>query len=382
MLIGTFAGNPFLSSFALGDFGAAAKKKKAAKAKKVAKVVKAAKAVKAAHVAKAVAASTPQTVAISPEVAKRLQAALVQLGKVTGSATLKAIKVDGAPGAKTATAVNLAFTRHIGPGQAAAQYRTGRLPLDYIKANATALASLIEAEVRRRGAAVVPASTVKKSQPLTKTSAAAAMKKAVAAKTKAAKAAAKKTAAKAKSDHKKLFARNAATRAAVFKTRAAAKKKRAAALKASNPAAAKQLEQEAASDEAVADAGARDAEKYLTEVRAADGEAAAAAEEEAQASGAVQAAAVEAKEAAAVATTEAVQATQAADTPQAVVTTLPTEQSTEMIPGGGGESTFAKYKVPIIGAGVGILGLLAILMLNKKKPAPTMAGARRRRGRR
>lgn len=96
-------------------------------------------------------ASTPA----SKDVIKRLQLSLATLGSMTGSAQLKAVKVDGALGAKTVTAVNWAFTKHIGAGQAPAQYRTGNLPLDYVKGNATVLASMIEAEIKRRGGKVV-----------------------------------------------------------------------------------------------------------------------------------------------------------------------------------------------------------------------------------
>lgn len=102
------------------------------------------------------------------DAAKRLQSALVMLGKIAGSASLKAIKVDGAIGAKTVTAVNLTFTKHIGPGQAAAQYRTGKLPLAYVKANANALATLIEAEIKRRGGTVVQSVTTQKAAAATK----------------------------------------------------------------------------------------------------------------------------------------------------------------------------------------------------------------------
>jgi lysozyme family protein len=83
---------------------------------------------------------------------KRLQSAIVALGKVVGSAQLKAVKVDGALGPKTVAAVNWAFTHHIGSGQAPAGVRTGNLTLDYVKGNATTLANLIETEVKRRGA--------------------------------------------------------------------------------------------------------------------------------------------------------------------------------------------------------------------------------------
>jgi len=92
-----------------------------------------------------------QPVPITKEIAKRLQSALANLGKVTGSATLKAIKVDGAIGAKTVAGVNWAFTNHIGPGQADAAWRTGKLDLATVKSYAGELARLIETEIKRRG---------------------------------------------------------------------------------------------------------------------------------------------------------------------------------------------------------------------------------------
>ena len=107
------------------------------------------------------AGATPTTAALKTA-AKRLQAALALLGKIAGSPSLKAIKADGAIGPATVAAVNLTFTKHLGPGQAPAQYRTGKLPLDYIKNNANALASMIEAEIKRRGATPTSASTVTK----------------------------------------------------------------------------------------------------------------------------------------------------------------------------------------------------------------------------
>ena len=97
-------------------------------------------------------------VPVSKEIAKRLQTALANLGKATGSATLKAVKADGAVGAKTVAAVNWAFTNHIGSGQAPAEFRTGRLDLDTVKGQAGVLAKLIEAEVvRRKGTTPTPA---------------------------------------------------------------------------------------------------------------------------------------------------------------------------------------------------------------------------------
>ena len=110
--------------------------------------------------------ATKKAVAKAPAVdkttAKRLQAALVTLGKVTGSATLKAIVVDGAIGAKTVAGVNWAFTNHIGSGQAPANLRTGKLDLAFVKANAATLAGLIETEITRRGATAASPATVAK----------------------------------------------------------------------------------------------------------------------------------------------------------------------------------------------------------------------------
>jgi lysozyme family protein len=107
------------------------------------------------------AAPTP----ITKEIAKRLQNALVNLGKITGSATLKAIKVDGAIGAKTVAGVNWAFTKHLGPGQADAAWRTGNLDLTTVKSYAGELARLIEGEINRRGGTPAVAKTATKKAP-------------------------------------------------------------------------------------------------------------------------------------------------------------------------------------------------------------------------
>jgi hypothetical protein len=395
MLIGSLAGNSFLGGFGLGASAAkvsAAKAKiaaaKKAKVKAVVKTKKAVVAAKAAKVAHVAAATAPQTVTISKDAAKRLQAALVMLGKVVGSASLKAIKVDGALGAKTASAVNLAFTAHIGAGQAPAQFRTGKLDLNTIKINAGAIASLIETEVRRRGGSVVPAATVQKGQPATKTSATSSAKKAIAAKAKATKAAIKKTAALKKGQSARQFAINEKVRAQAARQKAAALKAQAAALKKSNPAAAQTLETQADSLDAMAASADTRANAMNEEVRQAEGEAVAAEQEQAQAAAAAHAAAADATESATTATTQAVQAQAQAASEQpaataAMVTTLPSEQTTELLPPPSGEGALSRYKVPIIVGGVGLVGLLAILMLNKKKsPAPAMAGARRHRGRR
>jgi lysozyme family protein len=118
-----------------------------------------AKAASPATVTKGQAIQTVQktaTIPASPPASKadvkRLQSALVTLGKTVVSAQLKAIKVDGALGPKTVAAVNWAFTHHIGSGQAPAGVRTGNLTLEYVKGHAPTLSSLIEAEIKRRGA--------------------------------------------------------------------------------------------------------------------------------------------------------------------------------------------------------------------------------------
>lgn len=90
----------------------------------------------------------------------RLQAALVTLGKIVGNSTLSAVKVDGAPGAKTATAASLAFTKYVSGAPAA--YK--KLTATRVKATAAALATLIENEIRKRGGQVTAPATVASSQ--------------------------------------------------------------------------------------------------------------------------------------------------------------------------------------------------------------------------
>ena len=80
-----------------------------------------------------------------------LQTALKALGNAAGSATLKAIVTDGLIGPKTTAATNLAFTAHIGPGQAPANFRTGALSQAEVAANADVLAGLVALEAERRG---------------------------------------------------------------------------------------------------------------------------------------------------------------------------------------------------------------------------------------
>jgi hypothetical protein len=90
----------------------------------------------------------------------RLQTALVALGKIVGNGTLSAVKVDGAPGAKTAVAASLAFTKYVTGAPAA--YK--KLTTARVKTTAAALAALIEGEIRRRGGTVPAPATVAKAQ--------------------------------------------------------------------------------------------------------------------------------------------------------------------------------------------------------------------------
>jgi hypothetical protein len=92
--------------------------------------------------------------------AKALQTALRALGNAVRDGVLMNISADGAIGPSTAAAVNRAFTTHIGPGQAAAQFRTGTLGIFDVANAAPVLTQLINAETVRRGgstsAAVTP----------------------------------------------------------------------------------------------------------------------------------------------------------------------------------------------------------------------------------
>jgi len=86
-----------------------------------------------------------------------LQTALRALGKAVGGDTrLMSVDVDGFVGQQTTDAVNRAFTTHIGPGQAPAQYRTGGLTISQIAAAAPAITALVAAEVTKRGSVVPP----------------------------------------------------------------------------------------------------------------------------------------------------------------------------------------------------------------------------------
>jgi aryl-alcohol dehydrogenase-like predicted oxidoreductase len=88
--------------------------------------------------------------AASP-VAQALQNALATLGRTVRDGVLMAVVADGTIGPATASAVNRAFTTHIGAGQAPAQFRTGRLSIFEVAQYAADLTKLISAEVARRG---------------------------------------------------------------------------------------------------------------------------------------------------------------------------------------------------------------------------------------
>src|SRR3990167_7497807 len=77
----------------------------------------------------------------------RLQKALRLLASVTRDTAINVV-ADGLIGPKTTAAANRALTRHIGPGQAPASYRTGALPQTQVLAAAAAIA---RSEERRVG---------------------------------------------------------------------------------------------------------------------------------------------------------------------------------------------------------------------------------------
>lgn len=85
-----------------------------------------------------------------------LQNALVALGRAVGDGELIALTVDGFIGPKTVAAVNRAFTKHVGSGQAPAALRTGGLSLLAVSTNAAQLAQLAKTETGRRGAVTPP----------------------------------------------------------------------------------------------------------------------------------------------------------------------------------------------------------------------------------
>lgn len=82
--------------------------------------------------------------------ALRLQGALRALGAAVKDSALAAVRPDGFIGPETTAAVNQALTVHIGPGQAAARLRTGKLDQAHVAVDADVLGNVISSEVMRR----------------------------------------------------------------------------------------------------------------------------------------------------------------------------------------------------------------------------------------
>lgn len=370
---------PFGSSGFFADFGAA--KKKAAKRPKVAK-----KAVKPTG------PSTAATKAALKTAAKRLQTALVLLGRTAGDTTLASIKIDGAAGQKTADAVNRVFTKHIGAGQAAAQYRTGKLPLTYVQSDANTIAAIIEKEIVRRGGAVVSpavavAGTAKYKASLKK--AAALAKQAAKAKTAAVKTSAKRAAAlkaaKVKSD--------AAVKSRMRAITAGNKAKQARALagRTKDPAAKARLAAQAAALENEAQKETGTAVALETEVRQDVQTSSDAAPQQVAQEAAAEAASVEAQRQAAASSPATSSVARMQFTPEETspgsdaASLLPTAAAAaitamtppeDISPSASSESPLARYKIPLIIGGLGLAGVVAFLMLKKPtthKPAHARA---------
>lgn len=100
-------------------------------------------------------------------VALQLQQAAYALLKGIGDPAYKNVPLDGFVGPKVVAAINRIFTTHIGPGQAAATYRTGTLTANFVSTNAVAIIGLIQTEFRRRAltVAVPPMETGSSQEP-------------------------------------------------------------------------------------------------------------------------------------------------------------------------------------------------------------------------
>lgn len=96
----------------------------------------------------------------SPQVAT-LQNAVNQLAATVGDTSIK-VPVNSMVGPELVNAVNRIFTVHIGSGQAAAQFRTGKLTAADVLMQSPTLTSLILAEVSRRASASGSASAAAK----------------------------------------------------------------------------------------------------------------------------------------------------------------------------------------------------------------------------
>ncbi len=282
--------------------------------------------------------------AVSSGAGARLQTALVALGAIVKDSTLSAVKVDGVPGAKTATAASLAFTKYVTGAPAA--YK--KLTAARVKTTAAALAALIEGEIRRRGGTVPPPATVIKAQIAKKVVAKAGAKIVAKKKATVKKAAAVKKAATAKQ------------KAAMAKFNATALRKAAAKLRTNarqaTPAQAAKLEAHAKALEA--DAGTQDRVAAGEEVTTATAarEATQAATQEAVATQAI------ARETAQ-AVAEQLPAAAPAAMPEAAATAIGPAMPTEAP--SAGEGFFGRNKIAL-GVGAAAVVGLAVVLLKKR----------------
>ncbi len=109
-------------------------------------------------------ATTPNQNCQGPA-ASMLQNALKALGNTVRDGSLMNLSVDGSIGPATVAAINRVFTVHIGPGQAPPQFRTGKMTVMDVAANATPLTQLINAETTRRGGSTVAPAPAPRSAP-------------------------------------------------------------------------------------------------------------------------------------------------------------------------------------------------------------------------
>jgi len=351
MLIGSFADAIFGAAKAKKEIAWAKAKKKIAwakarkkiaraKAKKRAVKTKVASSIPAAL--KAVKSATATTTTASRSQSMQLQANLVTLGKIRNDKTLAAIKVDGALGPKTASAIQRALGKKLSVAQ--------------IKASVDFLVAATAAEITRRGGQPVSASTVVAAQAAKK-----AAPKIAAAKTAAAKkkqALNKIKVAKVKVAMLRKKAAKTRSGIAAFRQLAAGK---SPAVRAHYLKKAAELEAQLALDEqAIAAARNNVTTATITATQAATVEQTAAQE----AVGTI----VE-HTASAVGPAAATAAAVAAEAPTAVTATEPApaaEMPTSAI-APATESMFSRYKYPILGAGAAVL-LGTILFMRKSAP--------------
>ena len=337
-----------ISSFSGSYFGAAkqpVKKKVAIKPKKPIVKVPVTKA--RAAVAATVAATTARAV---PGSASQLQADLVTLGKIVKDSTLEAVKVDGLPGPKTATAVNRALSKYA--TSAPATYRTGKLTLAAVKADGGTLIALLEAEIKRRGGTVVPAKTV---------AGAKAAKKAATKVAAAQKAASKKAAAMQKRAIAQAQRITAQRRAKFLREQAAALRAKGDTAGA-NKAAAQAAEEDmfATQAETKAIVAEQEVQQATDEEATATNEAMVDAANETTPTPAAVAATAKAEREEATDAGEMPSNAPPALAPNAEMGPMPT---TAFAPTAEGESFVTRYKWPLIGAGaIGVLGVLALTL--------------------